>query len=189
MGGAESLLKVYGTEYLFNRQNIEGHDTREEKMANGKSLVGLKYHLESNDDDIDASRKVKNNEIETFYVGRSMEQSEKFCLSEKGARCSETCDDTDEIVRGHNCVKSRVEENGNTVYCLRFRRDFLAEKAIITDIGYALEDQYGSTTKVVEIERRTRGWKIWVKGQWMKEKLIQRGLLIKNRLYHMEEVS
>jgi len=89
----------------------------------------------------------------------------------------------------HHDQNNGTDLNRNKVFCLKFRRDFLAEEAFITDIGYALEDQYGTTVQVMDIENRTRGWRIWVKGQWMKEQLIKNGLLIKNRLYHLEEVS
>ena len=88
----------------------------------------------------------------------------------------------------HRDQSKDTDLNKNKVFCLKFRRDFLAEEAFITDIGYALEDQYGTTAQVMYIENRTRSWRIWVKGQWMKDQLVKNGLLIKNRLYHLEEV-
>lgn len=180
-------MEGLGTEY--GKTVGRSDDFREEKMTNYKRFIGFKCHCKSNNDDMEdfgASSKSISCEIKNFYERRTMERSENVCLSEKGIRCSETCDNKNKVVRRQYGDGRNAE---HTVYCLRFRRDFLAEKTIVTDIGYALEDQYGSTIKVIDIEKRTRGWKIWVKGQWMKEKLIQQGLLIKNRLYHMEEVS
>lgn len=80
-----------------------------------------------------------------------------------------------------NCYDS------NNVYCLKFRRNFTPDQTRITEIAYAIEEQFGTTRGIMDIEKRTKVWQIWVKGEWMKNQLIQKGLFIKNRLYRITE--
>ena len=76
-----------------------------------------------------------------------------------------------------------------TVHCLRFRRNITSLDLKITDIGYALEDQLGTTVNVLEIERRDGGWKLWVKGENTRDELLRDGLLVGFRLHRLEEVE
>eukprot|EP00795_Rhopilema_esculentum_P010430 gene10430-19132_t len=74
-------------------------------------------------------------------------------------------------------------------YCLKFRRNFTADNVDIVDIGSAIEDQFGTIKNVLDIERRQGMWKIWLQGEHIKNELIKNGLLIGNRLYHLEEME
>ena len=76
-----------------------------------------------------------------------------------------------------------------TVHCLRFRRNITSLDLKITDIGYALEDQLGTTVNVLDIEKRSGGWRLWVKGENTRDELLRDGLLVRFRLHRLEEVE
>ena len=156
----------------------------------GNSVV-FECHREDSDyrNEFHAQKSNYESAFEKKFDGkRSMMKSAKSCSPESVGYLKK-CDNRGEIPRWNYGEHSGADINNNKkVFCLRFRRDFLAEKVIITDISYALEEQYSSTSKIIDIEKRKRGWMIWVKGQWMKEQLVQNGLLMKNHLYCMEEV-
>ena len=76
-----------------------------------------------------------------------------------------------------------------TVHCLQFRRNVTSLDLKVTDIGYALEDQLGTTVNVLDIEKRSGGWRLWVKGENTRDELLRDGLLVGFRLHRLEEVE
>ena len=86
-------------------------------------------------------------------------------------------------------VKQLQSPTASKRYCLKFRRNFTSDDVDIVDIGSAIEDQFGTIKNVLDIERRKGMWKIWLQGEHIKNELIKNGLLIGNRLYHLEETE
>eukprot|EP00112_Aurelia_sp_Birch-Aquarium-sp1_P022047 Seg609.5 transcript_id=Seg609.5/GoldUCD/mRNA.D3Y31 product="hypothetical protein" protein_id=Seg609.5/GoldUCD/D3Y31 len=77
----------------------------------------------------------------------------------------------------------------STVHCLKFRRNITSLDLKITDIGYALEDQLGTTVNVLDIEKRSGDWRLWVKGENTRNELLRDGLLAGFHLHRLEEVE
>ena len=197
---SESWLENVSTLKASREETAEASN---EKMANSERLAG--EICQNNDinevkddvyeESIDGGaqkQKMKRNE---GLISRpevlSYSISSRYCRSDCGVNTNEIVTSHSDDMKGKNDnvdVYSFKNCNNDNVFCLRFRRNFIADKILITDIGYALEDQFSTTERILSIAKQRKGWKIWVRGEWMKEQLTQNGLLLKNRLYHLEEV-
>ena len=195
LGQFSRSLQRNSSKESLHRQHL-GEDRQESELNNNdfdKSIERLQRYSNPQQNMIERGTDMirrhsdsqgKMTERDKEKLPRDSDSQEKTVQRKIENRTLEVLDSSVDFVN-----KSAPMLNSDTVHCIRFRRNISSLDLKITDIGYALEDQLGTTVNVLEIEKRSGGWRFWVKGENTRDELLRDGLLVGLCLHRLEEVN